>query len=165
MKLYTAVVLSGIGVGALQSETLDVKLGLWEVTYVTQSSGMPMVDMSRFSPEQRAQMEAALKKSQAKPQTKTQKSCLTKEQLEKSYYFLDRKPSCKVNVVSTARTASIKEQCSGDEAFTMDATFEAMSRENVKGTMRMTMSDRGSSMTQNSTFTAKWLGPVCGDVK
>jgi hypothetical protein len=167
MNLYTAVVLIGLGTTVVQAATLDVKLGLWEVTTTTKSNGMPPMDLSKLTPEQRARVEAKLREMQsAKPETRTEKHCLTKEDLERSD-FLGKKddPSCKREVTSTTRTLSIKEVCSGDQKTSSDVRFEATSRESVKGTMEMKVGEGARSMVVNATFAAKYLGPACGNVK
>ncbi len=41
-------------------------------------------------------------------------------------------------------------------------TIDAVDPENVKGSMRMAMSGSDHTMTVSSTFTAKWIGKVCG---
>jgi len=48
--------------------TLDVKLGLWEVTSASTRSGMPTIDTSKMTPEQRARVEAALQGAQRSAQ-------------------------------------------------------------------------------------------------
>ena len=167
MNLYTAAVLIGVGATLLQAENLDVKLGLWEVTTVTQSNGMPPMDLSKLTPEQQARVEAMMKQRQSKPQTTTRKACLHKEDLDKSQFLLDKdnNPSCKRDVVSTSKTLKIKMACAGNQKGSTDLNFEALSPENVRGTMNMIMGEGPRAMTVNATFTAHYLAPVCGDVK
>jgi hypothetical protein len=167
MNLYTAVVLIGVGATVLGAETLDVKLGLWEVTSVSQTGGIPPIDTSRMTPEQKAKVEAAFAARAGKPQTTTRKSCLTKEELDKAPFLGSKEndQTCKRDVVSTSHVLKIKAVCSGAQKSTTELNFEAVSRESVKGTMVMNMGEGPRTMTVNATLTGKWLGPVCGDVK
>ena len=45
------------------------------------------------------------------------------------------------------------------------ASFQAVSRENVTGTINMTMSRGTQTMTMDRDFHAKWLGTDCGNAK
>jgi len=40
-----------------------------------------------------------------------------------------------------------------------------MNSENVKGSMQMATTGGDHTINMNSTFTSKWLGADCGDVK
>lgn len=58
----------------VHADPLDLKLGLWEISYTTQMSGMsiPESALKEMRPEQRARIEAAMKKRQAQaPQSHT----------------------------------------------------------------------------------------------
>jgi hypothetical protein len=166
MYLYRAVLLLGVGAAAVYAEALDIKTGLWEVTVTTQSNGMPPVDTSKLTPEQRARLEAMMKERR-KPETTVNKNCLTKDDLEQSLFLgkKDDEPSCKKDVVSTARSLSVKEQCNGNQKSTTDVKLDAVSRENVKGTMHMTLGEGARAMTMDSNISAKWVSGSCGDVK
>src|SRR6185503_14542027 len=66
-----------------QAPALDVKLGLWENTIVT-NMGMaaPAVDTSKMPPEQAAKI-AEMMKGMMGDRTVVEKNCLTKEDLAK----------------------------------------------------------------------------------
>ena len=60
--LLSSVVLVGLSaVLVAQTPALDVKLGLWENTIVTNMGGPPPIDTSKMSPEQPAKMAEAMK--------------------------------------------------------------------------------------------------------
>jgi hypothetical protein len=150
------------------AQKMDVRLGLWEMSTTVQMSGEPPVDTSKMTPEQRAQMEAALaatKGIMARPHTI--KSCLTKEKLSKGF-LQEKQESCKHTVLTdTSTELGVSFVCTANdgETTTGEWHFQAISRESVKGTGKMTMSKGGQSMTGASSMTAKWVGDACGNVK
>ena len=150
----------------------DVKLGLWEITETHNMSGMSMTippeALARMTPEQRAKMEEQMKGTMGGGQKpKIRQYCVTKEKLEKDSVFGDEREQCTRTVLASSPTMTeVKLQCKANE-MTSDGTFkfEALSKENVKGTMRMVMTGRGQNMKMDMDFVAKYLSPVCGDVK
>ena len=151
-------------------QRLDVKLGLWETTTTSNMSGAPPIPearLAKMSPEERAMLERMMKARGDAPQTHTQKSCLTKEKLEKDLSFGDERGKCTHDILSsTSKEAEVKFHCA-DENMTSDGTakFEAVSSENVKGTVHTTVSGGGNTMKMDLTLTSRYLGSSCGDVK
>ena len=152
-------------------QPLNVKTGLWETTATIATSGampIPAELLSKLTPEQRARMEDRLKASAAeKIKTTTSKKCLTKEELEKGLAFGEQKKECTQTVVtSTSNKAEVRVACENE---TMNSSgtiqIEALSRESVKGSGQMSVTDGGHTMNANTTFTAKWIGPICGETK
>jgi len=168
-----AALAAGATLGLAQQTNLDVKPGLWEITSTGQSSGLPPnIDLGRLTPEQRARVEAAIRARQAKgAQTRTYKSCLTKERLKEdvfSDFGKESGMSCKRTVVSNTRhLADYKLECSSDDGKKTAGSMhiEALSNENVIGTVKMTLGDSANTMNVNVDLRAKWLGDACGDVK
>ncbi len=154
--LAAAIAMMGFG----QTMNFNARPGLWEVTTV--SSG-PGYDTSRLPPEMRAKMEEALKKQAAaaeKPHVN--RSCMTKEKMQKDMFMDDRASSCKRTIVTnTHNTLEVKLECP-NEKMPITGVFhmEALSRESVKGTMKMT-----GAMNMNTNISAKWISDNCGDVK
>jgi hypothetical protein len=152
-------------------QPLNVKLGLWETDWTRTMSGqMPIPDelLSRLTPEQRAKMEERMK-ARAAQSTKasTHKECLTKEKLDKELAFGDDRKECTRTVItSTSSKAQFRMRCA-DGDVKSDGTFvvEAVNTENVKGSVNMMASGNGHTMNSSGTFTSKWLGSDCGDVK
>ena len=98
------------------------------------------------------------------PKTRTSKSCLTKEKLEKDP-FNDKEKSCTETVLnSTGSKMEVHEVCT-EENMKSDITvhIEALDSENVKGTVQSNTSGGGNTMNINGTFTSKWIGAVCKD--
>ncbi len=146
-------------------QPLNVKTGAWETKFTTTISGAPPIPqerLDRMTPEQRAQVEAAMgKMATGRPETRTRRTCLTRKDLEKDP-FNDRK-SCKETVLtSTGSKMEIKEVCT-EESSTINANvrIEASDSENVKGWVQAKVTGGGNTMNVNQTFTSKWIGAAC----
>src|SRR5215470_18928091 len=126
---------------------LNVKLGLWEVTTTTSMAGAPPIPsdaLANMTPEQRAMVEQRMSMGGA-PRTSTEKTCETKEKLEKDNLFKGKDDECtRTPVTNTATRVEMKMHCSV-KGYTSDGTirFDAISPENVKGAMDMTSSEKG----------------------
>lgn len=169
---YTFVFAGAVLLGGIpgHAQTLDVKTGLWETTVTSEMSGMPGIDTSKMTPEQRARIEAALKGRGGRgPSTSVVRTCMTKEKLDKMAFHemaQNSNPSCKTSVVSSSRSVvDMKMECSGPRKSTGTMHFEAASRESMKGTVKLATGDETHPMTINLSMTGKWLGDDCGDVK
>jgi hypothetical protein len=90
--------------------------------------------------------------------------CLTKEQLDQGVTFgEDRKSRTRTVLASTGSKLELRIECgSQGQGKRSDGTFqiEAIDSERVKGSVRLTLSgDRTAA--SSSTFTARWIGPIC----
>ena len=152
---------------------LDVKLGLWETTSSVQTSGMPPVNippdaLARMTPDQRAKVEAMMKsQGSGSPRTNTTKSCMTPEKMKRSEMFYEQKQCTKTVVTSSGSKMEMRMHCTMEGGAKADGTVrvERISSESTKGSVQMTSTSGDHTMNMNSTFTSKWLGPDCGDVK
>jgi hypothetical protein len=146
---------------------MDLKLGLWESSVTTPMGGMPALPpevLSKLTPEQLAKMEAAMGRGGAR--TMTSKHCVTKETLgEMSSFNENRAQNCKRTLVSSTSTKQvIHMDCTMRETTSgADLQFEAVDRENLKGSMVMSAGPGGGVGTKME-FTSKWLGADCGDI-
>jgi len=149
---------------------LNVKEGLWEMTVTHSMSGMPATPnippdvLAKMPPEQRARVEAAMKGG---PSTDVRKECITKEKLEKHSAFSNNRGDCTRTVVnSTGSKLEMKIHCEEKQSST-DGTLmlETVGSDRVKGTMQSVTNANGHTMNMNFTFSSKYLGPACGDVK
>jgi len=170
--LFAMAALGAVALWAANTvQPLDVKLGLWETTTVSQVSGMPPIPpemMARMTPEQKAKMEAMMKQRQAEgPQTHTTKKCVTKEDLGKGGWFDKEDQDCtKTVLTSNSHKLDVKLECTkggGKQSGTLN--IEAIDSGNVKGSMQMAATNGTNTMTVNSTMSSKWLSSACGDVK
>ena len=175
MKLIVAlIVLSPLAL--LAQNPFKAKEGLWEVTVTRSGSGMPGIPedtLAKMSPEQRARMEEAMKQHgmSSNGNTTVSKSCVTKEKLEKGNAFAENRENCTRTVVTSALThMEVKLHCEetkNDQKTIMDGTFtvDGVGTDSAKGTTHMVVNSHGHTMNMDSTFTSKYLGPACGDVK
>jgi hypothetical protein len=154
---------------AAQAPKMNVKMGLWEMTSTMQMGGdMPgMPDTSKMTPEQQAQVKAAMA-AMAKGMTNTTKSCLTKEKFENGELMADKEHNCKHTVLTNNATAyDVKVECTENAKTTTNGTyhFEAPTPETVRGKIDATSVSDGKTMKVAGTITGKWLGADCGDIK
>ena len=169
--LLALVVFSSLTLWAADNVTpLNVKEGLWEMTVTHSMSGMPAMPdippdvLAKMPPEQRARMEAMMKGG---PSTDVRKECITKEKLAKNSAFSNNRGDCTRTVVnSTGSKLEVKIHCEEKQAST-DGTLvlETVGSDHVKGTMQSATNANGHTMNMNFTFSSKYLGPTCGDVK
>ena len=152
---------------------LNVKEGLWEMTTTRSMTGMPPIpadSLAKMTPEQRAKVEAMMSQNgMGAPATNVRKECVTKEKLDKQSAFAeDRKDKkCTRTVVnSTGRKMEVKIHCEGNQN-DGDGTMvlEVIDADTVKGTVQFGSNGNGRAMTVNMTFTGRYLGSDCGDVK
>lgn len=165
------IVFSSPSLWAADSITpLNLKEGLWEMTVTHSMSGMPATPnippdvLAQMPPEQRARIEAAMKGG---PSTDVRKECITKEKLEKHSAFSNNRGDCTRTVVnSTGSKLEVKIHCEEKQSST-DGTLvlETVGSDRVKGTMQSVTNANGHTMNMNFTFSSKYLGPACGDVK
>ena len=170
--LFALIIFSSLTFWAADKITpLNIKEGLWEMTVTHSMTGMPAIPpdtLAKMPPEQRARVEAAMKQSgMGGPTADVHKECVTKEKLEKQSVFSDNRKECTRTVVnSTGSKLEIKVHCEEKQSST-DATLllEAVSSDNVKGSMQSVTNTTGRTMNMNFTFSSRYLGAVCGDVK
>ncbi|MGA3026627.1 MAG: DUF3617 domain-containing protein [Bryobacteraceae bacterium] len=148
---------------------LKVKLGLWEDTVTTQSSGMPGLSedmLARIPPERRAQMEAAMKGAMA---PHTFKSCVTSDMLKKAQAFEDRpNSSCKRTITSSSPgSMEFHMECDNGKSKTVgDGHFQAVDSETMKGEINgTTTTPDGRTITSKTTISGRWLSSDCGSVQ
>jgi hypothetical protein len=172
--LLALIVFSSVTLWAADTITrLNLKEGLWEMTSTHTMTGMPPIPadaLAKMPPEQRARMEAAMKQSGAGvPKTDVRKHCITKEKLEKQSAFDENRKDCTRTIVSsTGSKLEMKIHCEGKEQqMSMDGAFvvEVVSSDSAKGSMHTVSSGNGRTMNMDFTFSSKYLGPGCGDVK
>src|ERR1700737_205638 len=151
-------------------QSLNVKTGLWEVTTtVVTSAEMPIPAglLEKLTPEQRARIKDRIAARKSRPaKTAIKKQCMTKRQLDHGIPFNpDRKSCTRTVLTSTGSKVDMRVECLV-QGIKSDGTFriEAVSSENVRGSVHFsaTASDNPNSI---STFTAKWIGPVCSATK
>jgi len=152
-----------------QAPVLDVKLGLWENTIVTNTGmAMPPVDTRKMPPEQAAKIAEAMKGMMA-DRTMVEKNCLTKEDLARDSFMMpeDSTRTCTRTITTNTRTTfAANIDCTGERAMKGQVNVESLAGgAGYKSTMKMTTTAGGRSMNMTMSVTGKYLGPACGDVK
>ena len=154
---------------AAQAPALDVKLGLWENTIVTNMGGMamPQMDTSKLPPEQAAKIAEAMKGMSG--QAMTQKHCIRKEDLAKDSFMMpaDSKMTCTRTITTnTKATLAADISCTGARTVKGQINVESLDGGNAfKGTMKMASTGGGQTLNLTMNMSGKYLGPECGDVK
>jgi len=169
--LSSSILVVGItAVLAAQAPVLDVKLGLWENTIVTNIGGMamPQMDTSKMPPEQAAKMAEAMK-AMTGGRTVTEKNCLTKEDLANESFMMpkDNKMTCTRTVTTNTKAVFAADvNCTGERTVKGQINVESLSGGNAfKGAMKMATTSGTQTINLNMAMSGKYLGPDCGDVK
>ncbi|MFZ1919030.1 MAG: DUF3617 domain-containing protein [Terriglobales bacterium] len=160
---------------------LNVKEGLWEVTVTHPSNGLPGMPedaLAKLPPDQRARVEEMMKQKgmTMSGNTTVVKSCVTREKIEKGMAFAaeneKREGNCTHTTVSSSPTHfEAKYHCdeSGKDGkkTTVDGTttVEVVNADTTKGSSHMVSNSDGRIMNMDFTFTSKYLGSACGDIK
>jgi len=177
--LLLCLILSSAPLFAADKPTmLNVKEGLWETTSTHSMTGMPDPSdmLSQLPPDQRAKVEEMMKQRGMSMNGKTTvtKSCITKEKIEKGMAFAsENKDNCTREIVSSTPThLEIKFHCDEPNRkdggkTTSDGTVkvDAVSSDTTKGTIHSVTNNEGHPMTMDMSFTSKYLGSSCGDIK
>lgn len=148
-------------------QRLDIKTGLWKSTVTSQTSGTPPIPpeaLAQLTPEQRAKIEERMKASMAAPQTHTGQHCIKEEDLDK-FNFGRNDKSCRQTFLNSSSTVQeVRLNCdTGNMKTSGTIHIEALSKENVKGSGKMTMTDGTHTMNVNMSFAGTWVAPTCTD--
>jgi hypothetical protein len=169
------------------SDYQHAKLGLWEQTITSTSGPAPQwppgaMDLSGMSAEERARVEAVLKRQRehAKAQgsaprvtTKTKQFCVRQADIDgrKGSLFGD-KPPRKEDHCSTREMArsssrvSLQSECMVQGTkMTTDVTYEIRSPTEFAGAVSSSGTYNGQPMKSSETLSAHWVAASCGSVK
>ncbi|HEU4618191.1 MAG TPA: DUF3617 domain-containing protein [Gammaproteobacteria bacterium] len=153
-----------IAPAALAADNLDVKTGLWELKTSSESTGLPALPpqiASQLTPEQRAKLEENVKKQLQAAQNRTQKICVTKDDLGRPFASLDFKECTQTIVAQTSTSQEVKLACTGTPSGSGTLRIAVKSAEAVTGTIDLTLGTGQTPMTSKTQFQAHWLGNDC----
>ncbi len=175
-----------------------LKLGLWEESRRSESPAAPAIDpatidMSHFTPEERARVGAVLKRQQQervaggdapKVSTRTKRSCLTADKLDREWSKTwgddrsDKNVQCKRKVVqSSASRLAVTGECtvantgpkagpySGGGSFRTEMVFEIKSPESTSASISTVGQMGNVPMKRREVVEARWIGADCGNIK
>jgi hypothetical protein len=166
LPLIVLVACLGATPPARAADGLDIKVGLWEATMISNRSGAPPIPpaaLAKLSPEQRARIQAAAQKEAAAgPKTHVYKSCVTTQDLKEGAFRADDEDddgaACTHQLVSQTKTLQqASMSCTGEVPRTSTLRVEALDREHVKGVVQGTAGPSTFSMQ----LSARWLGADC----
>ena len=168
-RLFAAFAMAAVAAMPLgaQAPQLNVRLGLWEVTSVTNLGGAPPVDTSKMTPEQAARANEAMKQMMGE-HTNTENSCITQDDLNKANFMPDDADArnCKQTLTTNTKTTlDTSFTCTGGQPMTGKMHIEAPNPTTMNATMDMTAGATGRAMTMTIKMSGKWLKADCGDVK
>jgi Protein of unknown function (DUF3617) len=141
---------------------LNIKTGLWEVTFSRSANGelpMPAEYMSHLTPEQRARFEAAMKERS----THTYKSCVKKEDIDGSLLNSKNNNDCRVTILKSTSTELDGKMSCNMEGMRGDGTMKmhVLDSTHTQGVTHMTMTGNGKTFNTDATLSSKWIGSDC----
>jgi hypothetical protein len=159
-----------VGAGLSSGQSLNIKPGQWETTITTAGGGgaaiasLPPEVLDKLPPEQRAKLEARMKAAGA-PHTTVSSGCVTKDDVAKGFQPANLPATCKYNVTkATSSQIRMDVACDTEKAKVSGAVqVDAIDSEHVKGTTETQIN--GAPTVITTTFTSKWVGPVCTEKK
>ncbi len=147
----------------VHAESLDIKTGLWEITMSTAMSGVPIPAeaLANMPAAQREKMEAAMRARSGEMNTKTHRSCVTQEDLDRGQFIKSEKENCKRNVVEqNARHFEAEEICGAPEPSRSHTTVAAKTPETYTATMDMAQGEGGKVHVEMS---GRWIAAACSE--
>jgi hypothetical protein len=166
-SLIGAVITLSLALSAAdKTQPLNLKLGLWQMTYTIDRGSavsIPPELLAKLTPEQRARTEARLKARAAQgPHIDTKRFCLTEEKLNKAFFYENDNKSCQRTIVaSSAKVLQFKQECAAADAKrTFDGRIEALDPETLKGSLKADSTGNAASATD---LAGRWIGADCGE--
>lgn len=163
IALTLAAPLAIVPVLVYAADKLNVKLGLWEITTVSQTSGTPPLPkdlLERMTPQQRQQFDAAIG-AQAGGRTDVRKACVTAKDLEHPFTANDDR-LCKSTVVSGSASAQeIRMECSGEHRGAGTLKINMPTPESMNGDLDMQVGEGENGLKVKVNLQGKWLRESC----
>ena len=152
-------------------QPLEIKLGLWETTTTIKTTGempIPAGTLEKLTPEQRARLQERMSaNSGGHTQITNDKHCVTREDMEQQKLQVTATKECRPTVVTSTKSLVKGKFWCEVEGMKGNGTFEAeaLDAEHVTGSGRGSVSGNGHTLNFDDTFSAKWIGSACGNVK
>lgn len=161
-----ACIASLLGMPVALADTLAVKTGLWEITSITQSSGvapLPAEVLAKLSPEQQTRMRAQMLADQDKPVTDVSRECITQQDIEKPVWTADAE-RCRQTLVATSGTRQqVTLTCEGEPKGTGSIVVDAPDPETMHGVFDMKLGGGADAFNIKAQMSGRWLGNDCGE--
>lgn len=144
---------------------IDIKPGLWEISVTTNASGeVPDEMLGGVPPAQRAKVKAKILASMQDHDAKTEKHCITAEEIRKGFGD-DTTSDCKVSSrTMTGSQLTMVENCpSQNGQTTVKVEMRRLSQEQMSVLATFTMAMGPQTMTIHTNMKGKWIAPACGN--
>lgn len=160
----TLIVISTGGLMA-QAPQLNVQFGYWEMTTTIQLGG-GAVDTSRMTAQEKARVEAMMQ-AMTKPQTISDKDCLTREQFTKDGLLMGQKDDGSCTQTITTNTPTLIEGtivCTGATPMSGKVRIEAPNPTTLIGSVQSTGPTGGGGgrpYLMSATMNGKFISATC----
>jgi len=165
-SLLPLAVCAALPFAAGGQDRLDIRTGTWEITATTHMSGTPLSNemLSKMTPEQRAEVQAAMREEAAKgPQTEVSRECITPEEVERPFASADLE-NCAQQIVRTTRTAQeARLQCTGEYKGSGLLRVTAPNPQTMTATLELSAGDGPTPFTIKAQMKGRWLAAACED--
>jgi Protein of unknown function (DUF3617) len=165
-SLLPLAVCAALPFAAGGQDKLDIRTGTWEITATTHMSGTPLSNemLSKMTPEQRAEVQAAMREEAAKgPQTEVSRECITPEEVERPFASADLE-NCTQQIVRTTRTTQeARLQCTGEYKGSGLLRVTAPNPQTMTATLELSAGDGPAPFTIKSQMKGRWLAAACED--
>jgi Protein of unknown function (DUF3617) len=165
-SLLPLAVCAALPFAAGGQDRLDIRTGTWEITATTHMSGTPLSNemLSKMTPEQRAEVQAAMREEAAKgPQTEVSRECITPEEVERPFASADLE-NCTQQIVRTTRTTQeARLQCTGEYKGSGLLRVTAPNPQTMTATLELSAGDGPTPFTIKAQMKGRWLAPACED--
>ncbi len=145
------------------ADSFDIKPGAWDVTVSTALAGMPIPkdELAKMPADERARIEAFMHARAGKVEKRTERTCVTKADIDRDALMQDENPGCKRNVITkSARVLEFEETCGGPSPSKTHAKFEAPSPAAYTGKVDRTMGEGGEI---HIAMVGKWVAAACSN--
>ncbi|MGH8176389.1 MAG: DUF3617 domain-containing protein [Steroidobacter sp.] len=164
-KLLALWALCAVAPLAMAAEKIDIRPGTWEITATTHMSGAPTVSqdlLSKMTPQQRAELEAAFKAEAAKgPQTEVSRECITAEEAERPFKAAEREGCTQIITRTTRTTQEARLVCTGENKGSGMLRVTAPNPETMTAAFELRSGDGPDAMTIKSQMKGRWLTAEC----
>jgi hypothetical protein len=149
------------------AEPLNIRPGLWDVTQTMTTSGAPLY-IEGMNAAARASYAKSWEKDVGKPQTDTDKQCITAKDIKDASVFQNRSQEgqqCKQTVSKQTATAWVASSECKDAKTTnvIQLDYAAPSPDRFTGSMKSTMTTPNGKTVIDMKMSGKWVGASCPD--
>jgi hypothetical protein len=152
---------------ASAAEPLNIRPGLWEVTQTMTMSGAPLY-VEGMPAAGQAEYAKSWAKDAGKPQTETDKQCITEKDVKDAKMFENAGQTgkqCKLTTSKQTATAWVASSECKDAKTTnlIQLDYAAPAPERFTGSMKSTMTSPNGKTIIDMKMSGKWVGASCPD--